>query len=282
METGTAQRGVRKVVYERGAFRETDGVVPQEEEFILTVNGQDLVGLMCTPTLLEELALGFLYNEGLIDGLDDVASLRLCEAGRAVDIWLRRSVELPSLHTITSGCSGGMTFEALHQRREPLQSALTVTPDQVLTLARRLQEAAVLYRQTRGIHAAALARGTELLFVAEDVGRHNTVDKLAGLCLRRGHPMADAILIATGRISSEMLIKAVRMRVPIVISFSSPTSRSVDLAQAWNITLIGYARGQTFQVYAGAGRIVPCCGTTACSCPTTLCSESGLWKSSSP
>ncbi len=248
-------RSVRILLYERGSGRETGGLVPSEVEFLLTINGRDLVGLMCTPILLEELALGFLYNEGLIDGMEDVAAIRLCGEGRSAEIWLRKDVELPLFRTITSGCSGGTTFELPQRRREPLQSALTITPAQVSALARRLQEAAILYRRARGIHAAALARGDELLFTAEDVGRHNTVDKLAGLCLRQGYPTADAILVATGRVSSEMLVKAARMQVPLVISLSAPTSLSVDLARAWNITLIGYARGQTFRVYAGAQRI---------------------------
>ncbi|RME38765.1 MAG: hypothetical protein D6793_02220, partial [Thermoflexia bacterium] len=162
------------MTYERGTLQEGEGAVPQEEEVVLTVNGQDLVALMCTPALLEELALGFLYNEGLIDGIGDVTSIRLCGTGRMVDIWLRRKVEIPFLRTLTSGCAGGTSFEAIHQRRESLQSELTIAPEEVFALVRDLQKAAVLYHRARGIHAAALARRGELLFVAEDVGRHNT------------------------------------------------------------------------------------------------------------
>ncbi len=243
------------LIYEKGSVRQEKGALPVEEEVILTVNGQDIVGLMCTPTLLEELALGFLYNEGLIGGMEDVASVRVCGSRRCVDVWLHRDVEVPALRTLTSGCGGGTTFDDLREVRPPLESALTVTPTQVVRLMRRLQDAAVLYRQARGLHTSALAEGEDLLWVAEDVGRHNTVDKLAGLCLRQGRPLRDRILLTTGRVSSEMLVKAARMGTPVVISLSSPTSLSVELARLWNIALIGYARGGRFRAYAGSGRI---------------------------
>lgn len=241
--------------YERGAIRQEAGALPVEEAIILTVNGQDLVGVMCTPTLLEELAVGFLYNEELIDGMEEVASVRVCGSRRCVDVWLHRDVEGPALRTLTSGCGSGTTFEDLREARSPLTSDLTVTPEQVVRLMRRLQDAAVLYRQVRGLHTSALAEGEDLLCVAEDVGRHNTVDKLAGLCLRQNRPLQDRILLTTGRVSSEMLVKAARMRTPVVISLSSPTSLSVELARLWGIALIGYARGDRFRVYASAHRI---------------------------
>ncbi len=243
------------LIYEKGSARWEEGALPVEAEVLLTLNGQDLVGLMCTPTLLEELALGFLYNEGLINGVEDVASVRVCGSRRYVDVWLHRDVEIPTLHTLTSGCGGGTTFEDLREARPPLESTLTVTPAQVVHLMRRLQDAAVLYRQVRGLHTSALAAGEDLLCVAEDVGRHNTVDKLTGCCLRQGCPLGDRILLTTGRVSSEMLVKAARMGTPVVISLSSPTSLSLSLARQWNITLIGYARGDRFRVYAGAQRI---------------------------
>lgn len=243
------------ILYQNGIGRLLRELIPAEEEIVLSVNGQDLVALMCTPSLLEELALGFLYNEGLIDGLREVASVRVCGAGRCVDVWLHKDVEIPALRTLTSGCAGGTTFEHLRSARPAPVSDLTVTSAQVIHLARRLQEAAASGRRVRGMHVSALVTGEGLQFIAEDVGRHNSVDKLAGLCLRRNYPMRDLILLTTGRVSSEMLVKAARMNAPVVISLSSPTSLSVELARRWNIALIGYARGRSFRLYAGAGRI---------------------------
>ncbi len=241
--------------WQNGRRERVEGAVPVEEQILLYVNGVTLVGLMCTPVALEELALGFLWNEGLIAGMDEVVSARVCGSGRCVDVWLTKDIELPALRTITSGCSGGTTFESLVEARHPVTLDLRVTPEGVLALMGRLQEAAHLYRQAQGIHTSALADGEELLCVAEDVGRHNTLDKLVGSCLRRRMPTAGRILLTSGRVSSEMLSKAARMEAPLVISRTAPTSLSVALARAWGITLVGYVRGRTFRVYAHPRRI---------------------------
>lgn len=243
------------IQFNDGVGRRIQGAVPSEEEVIISVNAQDLVGLMCTPVLLEELTLGFLYNEGLIAGMEDVAEIRVCGSGRCVDVWLHKDIELPKLRIITSGCSGGTTFERLVDARHPIDSDLRVNPSQILTLMGHLHQAAELYRRVRGIHTSALARDSTLTCVTEDVGRHNTIDKLTGLCMRRGVPTSDLILLTSGRVSSEMLAKAAHMGVPLVISRTSPTSLSVKLARAWDITLVGYARERSFRVYTSVQRI---------------------------
>ncbi len=243
--------------YDGGVGRPAEGGVPREERVVLYVNGREWIGWMCTPAMLEELALGFLFNEGIIDGMDEVAHVAVCGGGRCVDVWLEKDAEFPGLPTVTSGCSGGMTFETMREEREPLTSPVSITPKQVVRLMRRLHQAAEIYRAVGGIHTSALAEGDRLIYVTEDVGRHNTVDKLAGYCLRQGLPMRGLVLLISGRVSSEMLAKAARMGTPVVISRTSPTSLAVDLARAWNITLIGYARGRRFRVYAGEHRIRP-------------------------
>jgi len=236
--------------------RPVRGVVPVEEVITLYVNGRPLVSLMCTPTQLKELALGFLFNEGLIDGLDDVEVLELRGGGRCVDVWLKHDIETPGLRIITSGCSGGITFEDVTSAHHRLESGLRVTPQQMTQLIEELSRIAILYRRAGGVHAAALADVKQLLCVAEDVGRHNALDKIAGICLRQGWSTHDHILLTTGRLTSEMVNKVARMGVPIIISRTSPTSLSVQLAQAWGVTLVGYTRRRSFRVYAGAERVV--------------------------
>jgi FdhD protein len=242
--------------YYDAEHRPVRGVVPVEELVTLYVNGQPLVSLMCTPTLLEELALGFLYNEGLITGLEDVAVIELCGGKRCVDVWLEHDVAMPLLRVITSGCSGGTTFEDVSSAHHQIRSNLRVTPQQVTRLMHEFQQVTAVYRRAGGVHGAVLAAGEELLCTAEDVGRHNALDKIAGICLRKGHSVQDRILLTTGRVSSEMLSKVARMGVAVVISRTSPTSLSVQLSQAWGITLIGYTRRRTFRVYSGGERIV--------------------------
>jgi FdhD protein len=232
------------------------GVVPVEEVIALHVNGQPLVQLMCTPVLLEELALGFLFNEGLIDAASDVKEIKvlaLSDGQRWLDVWLGHEVEPPKLRAITSGCSGGTTFESAGS---PVESDLRVTPQQVTHLMAEMSRSAKLYHQAGGLHVAALAKGEGLIWAAEDIGRHNAVDKVAGRCLRQGLPMANRVLLCSGRISSEMVNKAARMQVPVVVSHTSPTSLSVQLAQDWHITLIGYTRRRSFRVYTGEWRLL--------------------------
>ena len=237
--------------------RSVRGVVPVEDAVTLYVNGEPLVTLMCTPTLLEELALGFLFNEGFIDGLDDVGVVELCGGGRCVDVWLAHSIEPPKLRTITSGCAGGTTFDDTVTAHGTIESARTITALQATHLMAALHSQARTYRRAGGIHVAGLSDGVELVSVAEDIGRHNALDKLAGHCLRQGRPLADNILLTSGRVSSEMVRKAARMKAPIIVSRTSPTSLSIRLAEAWNITLIGYTRRRSLRVYTGEERVVP-------------------------
>ena len=118
-----------------------------------------------------------------------------------------------------------------------------------------MQQRATLYARSRGVHTAALSDGEQIIVLAEDVGRHNTIDKVRGACLIEQIDPRDKILLCTGRISSEMINKAARMGCPIVASRTSPTSMSVQLAREWNITLAGYVRRDQMKVYAHAGKI---------------------------
>lgn len=120
---------------------------------------------------------------------------------------------------------------------------------------RLLYQEAEAYRAAGGIHASALSNGERLLVVAEDVGRHNTLDKIRGECTLKGIPTKERIILTTGRISSEMVSKAVGMETPILISRTSPTDLAVRLADSWGITLVGYARGKRINLYTHPARI---------------------------
>lgn len=236
------------------------GVV-EEVLACISVNGRELATFMCTPLRLEELAVGFLRSEGFIRTLADIDVMTLAESGACVDIWLRDlSFEPPARKIITSGCGGGVTFDDLSKRHAPLAPMRSVTPTQVVDLIQKLHLAAELYNEVRGVHTSALSDGADLLLVAQDVGRHNTIDRLWGQALQQGIETAGQILLASGRISSEMLSKAVKMNIPIVVSRTSPTSLSVELGRAWGVTIIGYARGNTFRVYTAPERVISTTG----------------------
>jgi FdhD protein len=252
-----------------------------ETPWALYVEKREWVTFMCSPIALHQLALGFLLSEGVIGGLEDVWQLKVyldenrvymyfpaaglngeltlatcAEAGGSIDVQLRGPAPMrPERRTLTSGCGGGVTFDDLAGDRPPLHSHRRITAAQVSSLMRQLNEAATLYRTSRGVHTSALADGERLLVQTEDVGRHNTLDKIRGACMLDGITTHDHILLSTGRISSEMIVKARKMEVPIVISRTSPTAMSIRLARRWNMTLIGYVRGRQLRVYTGAERV---------------------------
>lgn len=232
----------------------TAGALIEEAPLVVAINGREWVTLMCTPVDQEELALGFLLGEGIIRSLDDVALLEICHGGRMADVWLTQEVTLPQRRVITSGCVGGATFEDSPATLAPVASQRRATPAQLIDLMRQLREAGALYQQSRGVHTSAFSDGERLLVVREDVGRHNTLDKIRGACLRQGIDPRDGILLTTGRISSEMLRKAAAMGAPIVVSRTSATSLSLHLAQQLGITLVGYARTGRLRIYADPGR----------------------------
>lgn len=231
-------------LYEDGRWRFLPhGEVIEEKECCIYVNGEELLTMAATPVQLDALALGFLMNEGIIAQPAEVVELAIKGDGACVDVWLDHPVVLPTRKVLTSGCTGGVTFTELAAKLDPLQTTVTTTLDELQEALRALYAAGSLYAITRGVHTSILWRGGMVLAAAEDVGRHNTLDKLRGLCLQQGLDPRDSLLLSTGRISSEMLSKAVRMGCSIVVSRTSATSMSVELARRWNVTLIGYFRG---------------------------------------
>ena len=238
--------------------QDIEGHTIVETPVSLTVNSEVWLTFMCTPVHLEAMAVGFLFNEGIIDSMADVADVRLCEHGDNVDIWLTRQVEQPSKWTRTSGCSGGVTaVESIARPRAAYAPNGFVLPaERIGQLVDQLFDVQELYRETGGVHTSALTDGERILLSAEDIGRHNTLDKIAGLCLMGGIVPERRILITTGRISSEMLQKAVRFGAGILISRTSPSSLSIELAEKWGVTLIGYARRNRFNLYAHPERIM--------------------------
>ena len=222
----------------------------------LYVNGQDLATLMCSPVDEEALALGFLFNEGVIASLDDVGLIQPNVTHTTIDVFLTHADFVPPRRfTLTSGCGGGVSFQNLAETHPPVESGLTVSPQTVLDRMRDLNSCAQLYREVRGVHAAILGDMDAPVLCAEDIGRHNTIDKLAGKALLQGVATRDLILVSSGRISSEMLGKARQMGIPIVASRTAPTSISVNLAHAWNICVVGYVRQNGMRVYTHPQRL---------------------------
>jgi FdhD protein len=228
---------------------------------------------MRTPGADFELAAGFLYGEGVVTGREDVARLSYCtdpeidaeQQYNIVNVGLSRGV-LPDLHTLerhfmtSSACGvcGKASLDALELRGCPvLPPGPPLDPAVLPSLPEALREAQGLFESTGGLHAAGLFTAAgELVAVREDVGRHNAVDKLIGWALLDGRlPLGGHLLMVSGRSSYEILQKALVAGIPVVCAVSAPSSLAVDLARRFGMTLVGFLRGQRFNVYAGEQRL---------------------------
>jgi len=191
--------------------------------------------------------------------MDEVADVRLCEHGDNVDVWLTHEAKQPAHWRRTSGCTGGVSAVDLLVNNYSLQRRGDQTPKlttaQVTNLMSHLLDSQDLYQLSGGVHTSALSDGKDILLVTEDIGRHNTLDKIAGLCLMKDIWPEVRILLTTGRVSSEMLQKAARIDAEAIISRTAPSSLSVEMAERAGITLIGYTRRDRFIVYSHVERI---------------------------
>lgn len=253
----------RSIQYQQvrlGQSQKQTGEAIVEAPVTLTVNGIIWLTLMCTPADLDALAAGFLFNEGVISSRAEIADLRVCPMLDNVDIWLTRSVRRPEHWGRISGCTGGMTrAEILDQYSSGLPTVPpggAVEARQISQLIVQLFEAQELYKQSGGVHTSAMSDGERLWVVAEDVGRHNTLDKIAGRLLLEDLEPSPRLILTTGRISSDMLQKSAKMGASIVVSRTAPTSLSIELAERCGVTLIGYARRDRFNLYTHPERIL--------------------------
>jgi FdhD protein len=246
---------VRFISVGAGPDQAVDAEVVEESLSCISVNGLELATFMCTPVDLDKLAIGFLANEGLIDSMSDIETLHISDSG-CVDIWLNSAFTPPERLIVTAGCGGGVTFDDFSEKHQPLNSDLSMSAERLAELMMETHLGATLYQRSRGIHTASLADTTGLLMQVEDIGRHNCLDKLRGTAMTQGISTQDKILFSSGRISSEMINKARQLGTPIVCSRTSPTSLSVALAKAWNITIVAYLRQRRMRIYTAPERVL--------------------------
>lgn len=251
----STRKSIHYLKFDQNRWETVENGVIFEASVDLTVNGKYWVSWLCTPTQLEELAVGFLYNEGVINSYDEVSIVRPCDDLTNVDVWLTSDVQPPANWRRTSGCGGGSTQAATPENMNPLPVTEKIDPAQIPGLMDKLLASQELYHEVRGVHCSILTDGVSLRAIAEDIGRHNTLDKIAGQMLMERIPFEKWIILTTGRISSEMLQKSARMGAYLIVSRTSPSSLSIQMASEFGITLVGYARGNHFNVYSHPERL---------------------------
>jgi FdhD protein len=253
---------VTKVFHREGHGIERSQWLIKEQPVTLYLNGREIVTLLCAGHHLDELAAGFFYAEGFLEKAADLESLEVNEAEGKVNLRIRADDSLTERlwqkRTVTSGCGKGSLFyyslDALLSR--PIAgSTMRVSASGVLDRVEDLNRLSDTYRRTHGVHNSAVADEDRILLFRDDIGRHNAVDMIVGHFFLKDVSLEDKLLITTGRLTSEILIKAAKVGIPILVSRNTATSLAVELARSLNVTLIGYARGGRFTVYTGEERI---------------------------
>lgn len=251
---------LRALSYDGRRLLETEERIVRELPLEVHLNGRRVITIACAGMHVEELAVGFLVSEGVLRNRADLSSLEVSEDGREVRV---RTAEAegrpePSVtpeRTVASSGAGGM---GLAPRGEPVgavPAGVRISPGQIQDLMRRFLDLASLHDETGGTHAAALVRDGDILAVRQDIGRHNAIDMLGGYALLNGLDCRGAMILRTGRVSSEIVQKVRLLGVSLVASLSVPTTLAVQMARETGITLIGSVRSGRMKIYSHEGRL---------------------------
>lgn len=246
--------------YSSGEIFEKDDVVIDESRINIYLNGEKTISMMCIPKNQDAHAVGFLMSENVISKVDDIKTIKIEKEG--LEVHIEADVDnnmLQNLYkekTLTSGCGGGVTGNIAGNVQVPFnQVAMKIKPETILSEIKKFYEDSELYLLTGCVHKAMLYLEDGTTVTAEDIGRHNAIDKVVGLCKLKGLDTLKSVLFVSGRLSSEMVVKAVMHRIPIVVSRTAPTHLGVKTAHTHGTTLIGFARGKKMNIYTHSGRI---------------------------
>lgn len=242
----------------KGDFDILKDAIVIEEVTNLYINGDLYATFRHSPSQMRELVIGHLLTEGIIDGVEDVSKIQFSGKNVYVELFREKSFKAPEKHRlITTFCSGDELPPYIFKATQKLRfNRIVFSAEVILKSVDILNSKALIFRASGGTHAAALIdEKGELMAFAEDIGRHNAVDKVVGEAAIRGVDFSRILLASTGRLTSEIVIKAIQMGIPILVSISAPTNMGVKIAEAFGLTLIGFARGKHFNIYTSPDRV---------------------------
>ncbi len=264
MQPVQALRNVHR--YDGSKFKSVEDAVVTEYALTIQVNGEEFATVVCTPEYMEDMVIGFLASEGLIGSPADIEELYIQErmgfAQVSVKAFNQLRQRLRSKRYVTSCC--GMARQGFYFVNDALTAKtmndvnITLSPDEILHLMDEMQSRAELFKQTGGVHTAALCDRQDILLVRRDIGRHNALDKIYGYCLQNDIAMTGKVLVFSGRISSEILLKASKIGVEMLLSKSAATELALQMAEELGITTVGFIRNRSFNVYTHPERISGC------------------------
>jgi len=244
--------------YKNGNFEIVTDPVVKEVSFRIFVNYKRLVSIACMPENLQELAIGFLFSEGLLLDMKELISSKMNFDELYIDFQLQipedRITSFFETGEKTSGC--GSTLSAAISGSCDKFPKIKLDAEKILLQMRQFQQDSALFKETGGVHSAGIVIADKLIFSADDIGRHNAVDKVVGMAVQNGVSLQNSYLICSGRISSEIVKKCVRLDIPVIVSQSAATSEAIRLGLKYKVFIIGFARGKRFNLYTGFDKAI--------------------------
>jgi FdhD protein len=248
--------------YFNGGFQSIQAEIATEYPITIHINDDEFATIVCTPAYLRELVVGFMASEGVIHSFSEVKSLSIDSSKGIAYVELHRKTSIDpflfSKRRISSCCGKSRQSFYFHsdaRTAKPLHSSVQISPEQCLNYMAILSDLSVVHRSTGGVHNAALFSEKAMVVQYSDIGRHNALDKIYGTCLLQGIETTHTVLVISGRISSEMVLKAVKIGSPILLSKSAPTELALQLADEMGLTTVGFIRNGAFNVYTHPIRI---------------------------
>lgn len=244
--------------------QEWDNVL-EEYTLGIYINGKRYVNLICTHKNLYELVLGNLLSEGIINKVQEINSIEINEKeGKALvelkikDVFKDAINATEGVRTVTTACGKqhSISYYVFNDMLlTPLNDKFVIHYSKILSLMHEFQQSSEIYKLTRGIHSCGLYNGDKCIAFMEDIGRHNAVDKIIGHAIKEKIDLTKSILITSGRVPSDMITKIIKAKIPIIVARSVPTDVAIEMAEKYNVTLVGYARGARMNVYTKIKRI---------------------------
>nr|WP_246516613.1 formate dehydrogenase accessory sulfurtransferase FdhD [Salicibibacter cibarius] len=251
--------------FENGHTEWKDDIVAAEYPVTIKINGEEFVTMVCSPDYIEDMAIGYLASEGIIARFNEIKELRADDKNGYVHVTLVKKIDhlhrqMQNKRYITSCCGmsrQGFVFAADVKTTKVMRTRqVAIAPGDCFRLMRDMQQAAETFHETGGVHNAALCTLDGIVLMRMDIGRHNALDKIYGYCLKHGISLQDKIIVFSGRLSSEILLKVAKIGCEVVLSKSAPTDRALELAEELEITSIGFIRDGSLNVYTLPERIV--------------------------
>jgi FdhD protein len=245
--------------------KKTTDFVAEEQPLHLFVNKTYWATILCSPTNLKEMAVGHLLSEGVLKSTGEINEIDLKETENSCYVKLKAEVKvedrikLSRLHTriVTSACGSGLPYQ-YERKPAKIKSKLTVKAEVLFNSVNQLNFKAKLFRQTGGVHAAEICKADgSLVALAEDVGRHNAVDKVIGMASLNQTDFGNCFLALSGRLSGDVVFKAAKVGLPIIGSLAAALSSGIEMAEQAHLTLAGFVRGKRMNIYTVDERIIP-------------------------